>query len=253
MKNVLLLVLLLASPLSYAGPLEDVLERVQSAKVEGEVPVVIFDLDDTLFDSRSRKIIIQKEFANLPSTRLRFPNEAKILSQVELRDIAYAVKDTMKNLGITDKDFIREATAYWASTFFSDDYVVFDETIAGAVDYVQKVQNAGAIIVYLTGRDIPRMEQGTLQSFQKHDLPWNKFSRLFMKPHKDLDDTDFKKEVLEEITTLGKVVASFENEPRNINAMRVRFPQAQMVFLNTLHSNKPDAPHPSIPHIKNYL
>lgn len=65
-------------------------------------------------------------------------------------------------------------------------------------------------------------------------------AKLMMKPTKEMDDLQFKKDAFQSISELGVVVAGFENEPANINAMRARFPEAHMVFLDSIHSKKPD-------------
>jgi hypothetical protein len=69
---------------------------------------------------------------------------------------------------------------------------------------------------------------------------------LMLKPAKEMPDVEFKQEAFKIISQIGVVVAGFDNEPANVNAMEVEFPEAEIVFINTRHSNRPDQPFPSI-------
>jgi hypothetical protein len=55
------------------------------------------------------------------------------------------------------------------------------------------------------------------------------------------------------VSALGEVVAGFENEPANLNAMADAFPKASMVFVDTVHSRKPGIPKAGVPWIGSYL
>jgi len=63
-----------------------------------------------------------------------------------------------------------------------------------------------------------------------------------MKPDPKMDDLQFKRDAFAQIEHLGEVVGVFENEPANINAMADAFPGAVAVFVDTIHSPKPDVP-----------
>ena len=80
--------------------------------------------------------------------------------------------------------------------------------------------NAGAKIVYLTGRDIPRMHDGTVISLARNRFPMNASeAELIMKPDPKIDDLEFKKAQMARIAKMGEVIGVFENEPANLNAM----------------------------------
>ena len=63
-----------------------------------------------------------------------------------------------------------------------------------------------------------------------------------MKPAREGDDYLYKMAELEKIATLGTIVASFENEPKNLIGMCQRFPQAIHVFVDSVCSDHPALP-----------
>lgn len=230
-----------------------VLDRVEESSAAGEKPVVIFDLDDTLLNARSRTRTILKDFVNAADIQTRFPKEAKKVAKLKLKETRYDLKDTLAGIQVTDEAFLKEASAFWLQKFFSNEYCADDLVISGAGAYVREIKRNGAHIVYLTGRDIPRMEICTLESLEKNGFPMGEHATLLMKPKKELDDLQFKKDAFVQIRKLGTVVAGFENEPANVNAFFEEWPEGQMVFLDTAHSSKPVVPHPSIPWVQNFM
>lgn len=252
MKALMTSLILFSFNCLHANVLEIVAKRVQQSINEGHQPVVIFDLDDTLFDSRSRKIIIHQEFAVKKEVQKKYPEESKLLSNIRLQQIKYTVEETMSLLGISNTNFIQLVQEHWLTKFFTNKYAKLDSTIPGAIFYVNRIRKLGAKIVYLTGRDNPRMGTGTYLSLKKNHFPLDSQTILMLKPHEDIDDSVFKQQVFAQIREFGEVIAAFENEPHNINLMKQGFPAAQMVFLDTLHSPKPDIPNPDIPQIQDF-
>lgn len=233
-----------------------ILERVHQAVVQetshGNHSLVIFDLDDTLFDTRPRHKRILREFARQQGIVRGYPAEATLLRKIRVSQISYHLEETFLNLGITSKELLEKAKAFWLERFFTNEYCSKDSPIPGAVAYVKLLSDAGAQIVYLTGRDQPRMEEGTRSALLNRGFPLDVSTQLIMKPDKNMDDTVFKQGVFESLKKEGSVIAGFENEPRNINSMNTAFPEAIMVFLDTRHSNKPDVPSPDIAWVKDF-
>lgn len=207
-------------------------ERVTTIKAAGQVPVVVFDLDHTLFDGRPRTLVILAEFA--ASVAAEQPAVARAIGRLALRDIAYLLRDTLNSVGVTDPKVIAAAEAYWKPRFFSDPYSQLDVPIAGAAAYVQSLWQRGAVIVYLSGRNADGMLTGTTASLQKWGFPVGvRGVQVVLKPSFSEPDDTFKKASLAQISALGQVVASFENEPGNLGMMATRWPDATPVFLDT--------------------
>lgn len=238
---------LLLSPLAHSSPqhepmaLLEIVERSQLYTDLKRQPIVIIDLDDTLINTRERNLRILRDFAEVSSIKQTFPSEALKVKNLNLDQIRYLLADSLKGIGIENLDFIKAASDFWLSRFFSNEYCSEDLPTKGAAQYLQQLENAGAKIIYLTGRDVPRMETGTLANLKRNSFPLEK-AKLMMKPDPKMDDLVFKQQAFVEIDKLGEVVGVIENEPANINAMKDAFPQATAVFLDTIHSPKPDVP-----------
>lgn len=227
--------------------LVDIQERVEETLGRGETPVVIFDLDDTLINTKERNLRILRDFVSKTNISVKYPVEVEAVSRITLKNIRYLLTDTLKDLGVTNEDFVKEANAFWGPNFFSNEYSAKDRPNRGAAQYVNWLWGSGATIVYLTGRDVPRMEKGTIANLLRHGFPLGgTHARLMMKPTKEEDDLVFKQRALKEIAMMGEVVGGFENEPANINAFQENFPGGIMVFLDTIHSPKPIEPNPGI-------
>jgi hypothetical protein len=211
-------------------------------RAHGERPVVLLDIDDTLTDSRTRTAPILRALAQDPGFQARFPQAARRMASAVPYQMHYELADSLKELGVTDPEALKEATAFWMPRFFSN-ACAGDQPLPGAVGYARWLVSQGATLVYLTGRDSPRMGAGTVHGLKWHGFPVGAPQTvLMMKLDKDQDDVVFKKQAFERVRALGPVVAVFENEPRNINAMHEAFPRALPIFVDSQHSNKPDMP-----------
>lgn len=212
--------------------LADVAVRVAAARAAGRTPVVVFDLDHTLYDGRPRTLVILAEFAaTLPASQRK---QADAIRRISLQGVSYLLKDTLAAAGIKDAALVAAAEAYWKPRFFSDAYVDLDVPIAGAAAYVRDLWSRGALVVYLSGRNAEAMLTGTTASLQKWGFPVGvRGAQLVLKPTFAEPDETFKQASLDHITALGSVVASFENEPGNLAAMATRWPDAAAVFLDT--------------------
>lgn len=227
--------------------LERVLERVLETRASGEVPVVVFDLDDTLFSTQNRHLRILGEFA---ASRA---GGAQALASLPPGALRYSIKDTARAAGVTDEALLRDLQAFWFERFFADEYLGADAPVPGAPAFVRSVIEAGGVVVYLTGRD-ETMREGTLQALEQAGFPApdGEAVRLILKPRFDAQDLAFKREAFETVAALGAVAAGFENEPAYLNAMLERFPRMLAVLLETQHSGKPCEPHEAILRVKDF-
>lgn len=222
----------------WSGPLASVYEAVRAGRARGETPVVVFDLDDTLFRVAYRtKHILQTWVEREPRARgLRAKVDA-----LEPLAMPYSLGGTLDRLGVTDPKLRKRADAYWGRSFFGNDFLTDDRPVPGAPVYVWALKHAGAHLVYLSGRDEPRMGAGTRVALRGTGFPVpGPGVTLLLKPDWREKDVAYKERVTREIGALGRVVASFDNEPKNVNMFRRKFPAALCVFLDTQHS--PDAP-----------
>jgi hypothetical protein len=223
--------------------LVDILERSEQLAEQGKQAVVMFDLDDTLINTKDRNLRILKDFARQPELAASHPSDVQKILALRIDQVKYLLADTMKEIGVTDADLIKQASEFWLAHFFSNEYCAKDKANPGAARYLHLLARTGAKIVYLTGRDIPRMADGTRQNLLRNRFPMNPGqAELIMKPDPKMDDLQFKISQYQSVEVMGEVVGVFENEPANINSMADAFPAAAAVFLDTIHSPKPDVP-----------
>ena len=216
--------------------LTNLIERTRELSVQGHTPIIMFDLDDTLITTRERTLRILRDFAAQPKIRLGFPEEVERIESMAIPQIQFSLKDTFVRTGIKNDDLFNQADAFWKARFFSNEYCAKDIQTPGAALYLQLLVRSGAKIVYLTGRDRPRMGQGTVENLLRNRFPLDPAQAiLLMKPDPQQNDLDFKKSQFPGIAALGEVIGAFENEPANINAMAEAFPNAAAIFLDTIH------------------
>lgn len=221
----------------------------------GRDSLVVFDLDSTLFDVGPRLQRVLEDFAAHAEFRKRFPDQVKEFPRVKVEKRDWGVKDALIRAGLDGHhpEFQIAMRDFWKKTFFSNEYLEYDVPYPGAVEYVQKLHRAGAKLVYLTGRDVARMGAGSESVLRKWNFPVDAEAVLVLKPHKDMDDAAFKTNwflALPEEKYAN--VWFFENEPVNINRMRLEAKHIDIVFFDSTHSRKEQPPE-NIPSIMHFL
>lgn len=205
-------------------------------------PAVVFDLDATLFDNRPRTFEILMEYQQ--EIAVDEPELSAALLQLELSRIDYLLTDTLKGCGIYRADLVKEITDYWHRRFFADEYIACDEPLYGAPAFVRACHEAGAVVVYLTGRDVPGMLIGTVAKLRDEGFPFAVAgTELILKPDEHMHDEAFKRGALPTLDRVGELVAFFDNEPANCNLAKAMFPEATVVLLET--QKVPGAPTPA--------
>jgi hypothetical protein len=197
-------------------------------------PVVVFDLDGTLFDNRPRTRAILSELAEV--WRTRYPEAGARLLRLPEIEMAYLLTDTLNRLGLTDAERVAEAQVFWRDRFFADEHLQHDVPLAGAVEFAKDCYEAGAILVYLTGRDLPLMGIGSFRSLRDHGFPIGvPGTELVLKPDAAMADEAFKRLEAPKLARVGSIVASFDNEPGNCNTILAQNPHCQSILVDTQH------------------
>ncbi len=242
------------------GILAKVQEACRARVKHGGKPIkVVFDLDSTIFDVKPRTLRIWKEFAQTKEARKISPALADWSLGLQAHSLLYTLEESARANGVPvpeaeAKEFLREAFRYWRQRFFSHHYITMDHPTLGAVEYVSRVVDAGAVAVYLTGRDWPGMGKGTQMMLEYCGFPVDpRSSELFMKPNSGLDDAEFKDEALRDLRKNGDVVALFDNEPANFHVFEKNFPEAWLVFYHSNCSTKEAKPVKRLYRIDNFL
>jgi hypothetical protein len=220
------------------GLLRAVLDSCLPQRGRGR-PVVAFDLDGTLMDNRPRTCVILQEFA--ARCRGRDDGLAARLERARPEDLAYLLSDSLERIGAHRTELVAEMQAFWRERFFADTHLVHDVPVPGAVEFARACYDAGALLVYVTGRDLPFMGTGTFQSLRDLGFPIGvPATELVLKPDASLPDEAFKRLVAPDLARVGRVVAAFDNEPANCNVLHSHYPDAHVVHVLTQHM--PGAP-----------
>ncbi len=236
--------------------LRKIIEKVKETSLQKQKSLVVFDLDSTLFDVSPRIQKILNDFGNNPANQSRFPDSCRILSQIQTQRADWGIKDALHRAGLDgDHPELHHALKeFWRKSFFSNEYLEYDIPYDGALDFVQNLYDAGADIVYLTGRDIPRMGVGTDKVLLKWKFPLD-FTQAVscLKPKKEMDDAQFKSDFFAKIPegTYQKIWL-FENEPVNIHLVRNDHTHVEIIYFESTHSNLAEPP-TDLPIILHYL
>jgi hypothetical protein len=217
--------------------LHRVLDRIRAQSARSPA-VVVFDLDGTLMDNRPRVVAILHELA--AHWRGRHPAAAACCARATDEDIGYGFIENLRRLGVEAPALHQEGLAFWRERFFHDPHVKHDVEIKGACAYAHAVHEAGAIVVYLTGRDLPNMALGSFASLRDRGFPIGIIgTELVVKPRFEMRDADFKRAVAPDLHRLGTLIASFDNEPENVNIFLEAHPSSIGVFLDTQYAPSP--------------
>ena len=203
--------------------LQGLIDKIEQNTQDEISSVVIFDLDGTLFDNRPRTLHILTEIASRYEEKV--PQLANVIDRHrDLSLFEYSVTNTLANLNVDDPEEVEFIKQKWQDRFFSDEYQKYDIPIPGACKYVNKIHRAGATVIYLTGRDAPRMLVGAIESLRLFGFPIGILgTMMIVKEVFEEQDEVFKRNVTQYLKRLGKVEGIFENEPANSNLLQEEF------------------------------
>jgi hypothetical protein len=232
----------------------EVLNQVLASTKSNAVPIVVLDLDSTLYEVRPRTFQILKEWKEDSKVPAQFKNA---LDRMEISSVGYSLKDTFRSLEINWADFFasdefHNAKSFWSSRFFSSEYLKFDHAYEGAAEFCKALRKEGAELIYLTGRDEKNMGEGTRSNLERDGFPLDDKTHMMLKKSPQDSDVEHKKMAAEWINKRGTVVASFENEPANLIALYERFPQSMHIFVDTICSDHPAQPREGLYRIRDW-
>lgn len=245
-------------PLGNKEVLTRVIDETKAGKNgKSAQPVVLLDLDSTLYEVGPRTYQILKEWLASPAS-CEFSKVRDAVAGLQLKQVGYSLKDTFENLGLSQQDnetlaALKQAKKFWTDRFFTHSYLEYDHVYDGAVDFVKELYDHGAELIYLTGRDEPGMGDGTRSRLLSDGFPWQQDrTHLLLKKRFELDDLEHKAKAADYVHGVGSLVASFENEPPNIIGLSEVFPQAMHIFVDTIYSDRPAMPKKGLYRITGY-
>ncbi|MFL5318394.1 MAG: HAD family acid phosphatase [Myxococcaceae bacterium] len=170
----------------------------------GEKVRVVFDIDDTLADTRTRTLQIAKAYDRAHQTHY--------FDKLHKSDVRETGEDTAKALGLPAavvKDFSRS----WSVDFWRGENFKYDVTLAKIVQLARQAKAAGADVTYLTGR-VNSLRSFTLSELQSFGLPDADEQHLFCKPTIGTKTREYKVKELDQFRTDGFQLGWFFTESR---------------------------------------
>ncbi|WP_295904959.1 HAD family hydrolase [uncultured Bdellovibrio sp.] len=235
--------------------LSQILVNIQDLTKQGKKSLVVFDLDSTLFDVSPRVERILLDFAAAPINQKRFPEQVALFNKIKTMRTDWGIQNALQRAGLDGHhpEFQEAVREYWQKHFFSNHYLQFDNPYEGAIEFVQAVDQAKAEIVYLTGRDVERMGTGSVEILHQWGFPLHERAKLVLKPHRSMDDAQFKTDYFVEAEKKDYAkIYFFENEPVNLHHLMQFCPHVEMIFFESTHAGKAEPPE-DLPRIMNFL
>ena len=81
----------------------------------GTLPIIVLDLDSTLFDTAPRNLRILREFA---ANNHHKPDIAAVVDTMSLADMGWNVTGALKKAGVDDEEVLAALKKFWAQRFY---------------------------------------------------------------------------------------------------------------------------------------
>ncbi|HBP18636.1 MAG TPA: hypothetical protein DEA08_12730 [Planctomycetes bacterium] len=207
--------------------LNGVLERA------GPGRVVLFDLDSTLIDTRPRQVAVLRAWAAREGVTELYGLQPEHIQ-------SWDWTETLKRAGAPFpriKELAKRLRQPWSEGYWSDAALVHDLPMAGASAYLRALHAKGATLAYVGRR--ASQEAGTRRSLEQLGFPLGERARLVLDEVAEAETRKARKAAakaarersLSTVAALGSVVAAFENEGHQVDALRQRWPGAVVVHL----------------------
>jgi hypothetical protein len=261
--------------------LDQILPRIQHNQAQNITSILVFDLDETLILTSARKAVALKSTINTtwinnctPPSHLSFTaaeceslkNTLPLLSARGLNQSqnAYDLSSYLKQLGLTlSAEHESQIKQQAIDLYMQPTEMDLDTEIPGAQRFIQFLLHEPRVkIFYVSSRFKETQQTATLKSLKKLGLLRKKRNTddLLLEPtlflrNLNQSSIEFKTTAFNAIQnwqTHSDVIAVFENEPENMNAMTSIFSQAEAYFMEgAFLKNEPILP--SVHHLQDYL
>ena len=199
------------------------LDGLASRLARGEKVRVVFDIDDTLADTRVRTLTIARAWDQANGTHY--------FDRLTVGQVAHTGLDTAKALGLpwaAEQAFAK----HWEVAFWDGANFVHDAPLPEVVALAKQAKTLGAEVVFLTGR-IQDREDATIAQLKRFGLDASHRS-VVSKPSLATRTVPFKAQWLAKSIAEGKPVAFFFTESRrDIAGIQAAAVEAPSVLLDS--------------------
>jgi len=199
------------------------LELLQRHAQKRRPTCVVFDLDNTLFDTRYRTLAVARRF-----DALRPPPPLASLTHVA--QIRERPQETLARLGGIAQEVADAFAEFWLAEFWNPERFVHDVPIDETLRWAVAARDAGADIRFLTGR-IERLRGPSMKQLHEAGLHVPD-DALACKPDLSHRTADFKAGVLERWSQESFVGWFLTEGRRDVAHMQRALPQVPCVLLD---------------------
>lgn len=153
----------------------------------GEKVRVVFDIDNTLSDTRARTL----KLAHLWDKA----NGTHYFDKLKLDAVLHDAEQTAKALGLPPS-VVSAFDAYWQVAFWDPASLKFDKRMVSTLKLAAAAKKAGADVVFLTGR-VEANHAGTVRQLRRLGLRWVRDDHVFCKPTLRTYTPKFKREMID--------------------------------------------------------
>lgn len=183
---------------------ESALLDIKARSARGEKVRVVFDVDDTLSESRARTLAVAKDWDRA--------NGTSYFSRLVVAQVGQNGTETAKAMGLPD-EVVTKFQAHWDVEFWKGERFVHDTPIGPTVELAKKARAAGAEVIFLTGR-VEELEGATIAQLQRFGLSGVDGSTVVSKADLSVRTAAFKTQWLTESAEAGHHLAFFITESR---------------------------------------
>ena len=171
---------------------------------------LVLDIDDTLIDCRHRKKMILRSFVEQVWNAGNYQHDdLQRLLDIKQDQVRFRISECLAAISIEHASLEKELFDYWLRHYFTYPYLKQDIAFDGAIAFTKACLDAGAHMIYLTGRDEGGMGQGTRERLAELGFPLNdERCKLILKSDPEQADLDFKQSAIRTIAEKEPPVAT---------------------------------------------
>jgi hypothetical protein len=215
---------------------------LESLQNPSKKSLFILDIDSTLVTTHQRNQNIIDDWVR--HFAKDYPEDSQALTGAFCQYGDYGYHNALERIQFKEQKTgaMDHFHQFWRENFFSNKYLHADLAVRGAVHWVQDLEEKGVDFVYLTARHKETMWEGTLSSMDQLGFPMSE-DILFLKEDLTVPDAVYKSNKITEILkTTDKNLCLIDNEPLVLHQVLKDHPQVQLVWFDSTHSGKKQAP-----------
>ncbi|MCA9516947.1 MAG: hypothetical protein KC635_18520 [Myxococcales bacterium] len=186
--------------------------------------LAVFDLDNTLFDTRPRTLSAARDFDAARGTRW-----FEALTLPDVRRDGLTTARALAPPPLPD-DVIEAFDLAWRAAFWDARRFALDAPIAAVLAWVERAREAGVGVRFLTGRTAPYHEVSVRQ-LHEAGLGWVAASDVVCKPDLSRRTAPFKAEVLRELAAEAAIACYVSEGRRDIGHIQRELPGVACVLV----------------------